>query len=300
MATVGLTPLEEERSEFGYYIEQIRFKNIRLIRRAQTSSTGNDSDTCIFFVHGGGGRACQFKHQIRTLQEIADVVAFDFLGHGDSPAPNAPALYTANEHLQDLNEVFMLYKRRYNFIVAHCYGALHTLRLMKNLKEKELLASVTGLVLISIGQHCPFPSHWLSSVPAFILEWLRPLARSSSNATLFTPETKPELISFENSISNNNRMYMMKVLASDCSDPARWATWLEEGKTAITKGEVPTLVICGEGDGVFSVDACQTLSQYLLVPEERFHIIKGVGHLSMLEKPEIVTPLLKQFVQQLS
>ena len=63
----------------------------------------------------------------------------------------------------------MLYKRRYNFIVAHCYGALHTLRLMKNLKEKELLASVTGLVLISIGQHCPFPSHWLSSVPAFVL-----------------------------------------------------------------------------------------------------------------------------------
>ena len=70
MATVGLTPLEEERSEFGYYIEQIRFKNLRLIRRAQTSSTGNDSDTCIFFVHGGGGRACQFKHQIRTLQEM--------------------------------------------------------------------------------------------------------------------------------------------------------------------------------------------------------------------------------------
>ena len=27
----------------------------------------------------------------------ADVVAFDFLGHGDSPAPNVPALYTANE-----------------------------------------------------------------------------------------------------------------------------------------------------------------------------------------------------------
>ena len=31
------------------------------------------------------------------LSYSANVVSFDFLGHGDSPAPNNPELYTADE-----------------------------------------------------------------------------------------------------------------------------------------------------------------------------------------------------------
>ena len=58
-----LTPLEQEREEFGYSLEEIRGKSLRVIHR-----TGQ-SDFCVFFLHGGGGRACQFKHQIRALQD---------------------------------------------------------------------------------------------------------------------------------------------------------------------------------------------------------------------------------------
>ena len=60
---MALSPLEEERAEFGYNIEVIRGKSLRVI------ATDSSSSRCVFFFHGGGGRACQFKHQIRALKD---------------------------------------------------------------------------------------------------------------------------------------------------------------------------------------------------------------------------------------
>lgn len=62
----------------------------------------------------------------------------------------------------------------------------------------------------------------------FSTEWLRPLARASSNRAIFTPTTDPALIQFENTMSSSNRMYMMKVqlwyLMLTVSDGSAFAT----------------------------------------------------------------------------
>lgn len=52
-----------------------------------------------------------------------------------------------------------------------------------------------------------------SEVCHWFTEWLRPLARASSNRALFTPQTDPTLIRSENAMADNNRMYVMKVCA---------------------------------------------------------------------------------------
>ena len=54
--------------------------------------------------------------------------------------------------------------------------------------------------------------NWCRFVSLSLKEWLRPLARSKSNQLLFTSNTDPRLIEFENTMGSNNRMYMMKVL----------------------------------------------------------------------------------------
>ena len=66
MAEPSLTPLEVERAEFGCNIEQIRGHGIRIIHLL---SADLENTKCVFFFHGGGGRACQFKHQIRALKD---------------------------------------------------------------------------------------------------------------------------------------------------------------------------------------------------------------------------------------
>ena len=58
-----LSPLEEERNLLGYSLQEIREdRTLRVIHRPCQKS-----DVCVFFVHGGGGRAGQFKHLIKTL-----------------------------------------------------------------------------------------------------------------------------------------------------------------------------------------------------------------------------------------
>ncbi len=58
-----LSPLEVERNELGYQLDEFRGKALRVIRNDCIRSTG-----CIFFVHGGGGRGGQFKHQFKALK----------------------------------------------------------------------------------------------------------------------------------------------------------------------------------------------------------------------------------------
>ena len=127
-------------------------------------------------------------------------------------------------------------------------------------------------------------------------EWLRPLARSSSNAALFTPKTDPTLITFENTHSNNNRMYVMKVIGNDCSSQESWSEWLEKGKQALKAAKIPRMLISGDSDGIFSVESVTQVKDLFEVPDNSFHIVKEAGHLPMLEKPEEVVQVVRTFL----
>jgi len=58
--------LELERNELGYCLEEVRKgRRLRVVHYDVP-----ESDVCVFFVHGGGGRAGQFKHLIRNLKNM--------------------------------------------------------------------------------------------------------------------------------------------------------------------------------------------------------------------------------------
>ncbi len=59
----------------------------------------------LVFVHGMGVSSESWRAQMDALQDRFTVVAFDLLGHGRSPVPSDPALYSRDEALRDLDEV---------------------------------------------------------------------------------------------------------------------------------------------------------------------------------------------------
>lgn len=71
---------------------------------------------------------------------------------------------------------------------------------------------------------------------------------------------------------------------------------MDEGKAGLG-GEVPVGIMCGEGDGVFSVEQCQEAGRFLNLPEDRFESVPNAGHLFMLEEPEKVNSFIKSFVE---
>jgi pimeloyl-ACP methyl ester carboxylesterase len=106
---------------------------------------------------------------IRGFEKVYNVVALDFLGHGGSASPNDPQLYTVNEHLEDLKTVYEAHKKERNVFVSHCYGAIHTLRLVKWLRDGGRTGEVVGVALLSLGARAPVSLGMAKIIPAFIL-----------------------------------------------------------------------------------------------------------------------------------
>ena len=61
--SIMISPLEQERNELGYHLEEVRGKYLRVVQRIDPAS-----EWSVFMVHGGGGRAGQFKHLIKALE----------------------------------------------------------------------------------------------------------------------------------------------------------------------------------------------------------------------------------------
>lgn len=87
----------------------------------------------------------------------------------------------------------------------------------------------------------------------------------------------------------------MKTIGQDVSSQALWDRWLEDGRQVITGGGVPSLLISGDEDGVFSVASAEKLRRSFEMPKEAHHVLEGVGHIPMLEQGEKVGQLILDF-----
>lgn len=59
----------------------------------------------IVFVHGMGVSSQSWAAQMSALEDRFTVASFDLLGHGASPVPEDPALYSRDGALEDLDDV---------------------------------------------------------------------------------------------------------------------------------------------------------------------------------------------------
>ena len=57
---------------------------------------------------------------------------------------------------------------------------------------------------------------------------------------------------------------------------------------------VPTLLLCGEYDGISPPDEMRAIADAL--PQAQFEIIKDVGHMAPLENPQAVNQIIRRFL----
>jgi pimeloyl-ACP methyl ester carboxylesterase len=82
----------------------------------------------VILVHGIASSHVTFDNLVPLLTEHHRVIAFDLLGHGDSPTP-ADATYTIEEHVQALAAAIRALKLREPFtLVGHSMGGLISTR----------------------------------------------------------------------------------------------------------------------------------------------------------------------------
>jgi len=99
----------------------------------------------IVFLHGMGSSSETWAAQMAALERRFTVSAFDLLGHGRSPVPKDPALYSRDGALADLDDVVATLGRK-PVLVGHSLGGYLALAYAATRP-----GSVRGMVVMATG-----------------------------------------------------------------------------------------------------------------------------------------------------
>ncbi|WDU64257.1 alpha/beta hydrolase [Pseudomonas poae] len=231
-------------------------------------------DTVVFFCHGAGGNKDQWRLQWQALEaEGYSLVAWDLLGHGESPQPRDDPAYAWAELVADYLAILQHYAAARNLIIAHSFGT--------GLSLSALLARPTvpieAALLLGTQLYRPAVGGGLMSLPAWILEWLRPVLAKGFRERAWHASADPALVAYEEKLTERNRLYMFKALT-------RHAQWPDAQQ--IPSLVLPVSVLAGDSDGLTPASGGEALAGQL--PNADFQVLQACGHQLMLEKPDAV------------
>ncbi|HKT62914.1 alpha/beta hydrolase [Burkholderia pyrrocinia] len=243
--------------------------------------------TVLFFAHGGGGNKNQWRDLWRTFAAAGyGLVAWDFLGHGDSPRPPAKSgAYHGDETLRDYLALFDRYKGTHNVLVAHSLGTGSTLALLARLAALGRLHEAGGALLL--GTRLARPVTRPPALPGWLLEWIKPVFARRFRRLAWHPQADPALVAYESRIARRNRMSTLQAVVRD-------APWPDSARLATL--DLPVAVLAGDADGLTPPAGGRALADAL--PNASFGVLPACGHQLMLEQPDAVNAALRSLLER--
>lgn len=270
---------EYEHSGISMNKEMIEIRPGRKIIIYQ--STGQqENQPCVFLLHGLGGRAAQWQPVAKLLQPYCHLIIPDFYGQGDNAKPKGAQQYKLAEFYQDVDALFARFKGAKNYVFGHSLGGVWA-----SFLAFQHAQSIEKLVLIT-----PLPCQPTKEVPAIYRApvWLLSLLRKQlSDAFVkmaFTKHSPADLIEQEVKEGEKNSLQVIKTLVLDLQNivsiPAQQI-------------KVDTLMIVADDDQV--VPKINSINFYAGLPNISIKEMSNMGHLPLLEKPEMVAGFIEKF-----
>ncbi|MDU8357504.1 alpha/beta hydrolase [Pseudomonas syringae group sp. J309-1] len=265
--------------------ERVEIRPGRFIDIACHTGTRNENRV-VFFCHGSGGNKDQWRNQWQALAaEGYNLVAWDMLGHGASAKPQHSAAYAWDELVEDYLEVLRRYQSERNVLVGHSFGTGLTLGALAELERQGNARSVESVLLLGSMLRRPEAKNPVLSLPAWLLERLRPWLAKGFRERAWHVQADPALVAYEEKLTESNPLYVFKALMTQ----ARWPELIE-----LDSIKVDVHVVAGDSDGLTPAAGGEALARRL--PNASFELLDQCGHQLMLEKPERVLQLLKQLL----
>lgn len=242
--------------------------------------------TTIFFLHGMGGLATQWRKQVTALQENYTLIVPDLLGQGQSEKAQAQTdinPYDFFELSKDIQSLFDRYATEQNIVLGHSYGGALAIYLAKNNASKIAKLILIAPLFFTPRVKIPFIYH----LPPSCLQFMRPLLEKAFEKMAFAPTTSADLIKEEMQAVRVNSMSVIKLLI----EGIRKMPVIE-----IDPINIPTLIIMGEYDHVTPNNNIKDF--YRQLPNVRFAIINNAAHMMMLEKSAEVNKLIIDFISE--
>ncbi len=229
----------------------------------------------LLFVHGAGGDHTIWGEQLRELAKDFSVIALDLNGHGRSPAREGDGLQT---YVEDVLAVLNAFAQP-TVLVGHSMGGAIALSVAlqppKNLVGLGLVG--TGARLKVHPQILELCQTDFEKAVELVISWA------------FAEQTDPALKDKAREQMRRNGQAALYRDFLSCS------TFDEMHR--LSEISVPTIVICGREDKLTPVKYSEYLQQN--IPNAQLQIIERAGHMVMVEQPEAVTRVLKEFCARL-
>ncbi len=231
----------------------------------------------VILIHGAGGTHLSWPPQIRRLAD-EKVYAPDLPGHGKSEGEGRQSI---DECAEDIIAFMAELKIRAAVIVGISLGSAVALTLALKYPKQVL-----GLGLLGSGSKLP--------VSPILLETAgNPIAFESAVETVikncFSSEAPQNLIELSKRTMLETRPPVLLGDLLACNE--------FDVTSQLDKIKAPTLIICGAEDKMTPLKFSELLQAGIV--NSQLHILDNAGHMVMLERPDAVADLLKQFIDNI-
>lgn len=211
------------------------------------------------------------------------ILRYDLRGHGLSDAPPGP--YTIRMHTRDLADLLARLRVTAAILIGVSVGGMIALDYAANYQPR-----VAGLVLCDTGAKIGTPDYWATRIAAVRAQGLEPLAETILQRW------------FSSDYATNHpaayRGYRNMLTRTPLEGYAATCEALRDAdlRLIMKRIQMPSLVLCGDEDLATPPALGRELAAAL--PQARFALVPGAGHIPSLEQPAKLTALIKEFLEE--
>jgi 3-oxoadipate enol-lactonase len=246
---------------------------------------GDPKAVPLIFLHGIGGAARAWRHQLATFSNRFRAIAWDMPGYGGSKPLANVSIAALAEALQQFLEQIEATKP---VLVGHSIGGM--------IVQQWLVQHPQSARTVVLAQTSPAfgkaDGDWQKS---FIAERLGPLDRGETMGSL-APSLVKELVGEDPDAEGIQ-------LALDCMAKVPEASYRAmmlaligfDRRSALKDIAVPTLLLSGSRDNNAPAPMMAKMAGY--IPSARYVELAGVGHLANLERPDGFDKAIDEFLE---
>jgi pimeloyl-ACP methyl ester carboxylesterase len=243
---------------------------------------GDGPDTILFIPTWNFVDSRVLRHQVDGLRDQCRVITYDARGSGLSDRPSSG--YSFDNHVEDALAVLDATDTPGAVVVAASFGT-HVAVLLagrhpERVRRLVLVAppmDVPGFVESSDAAEPSAEPDWRTDYEAFVPWFI--------NAVFPEPNSQGTIDQIVRIALDADRAVLRQQ-----ADELDW----DEAPRKLGEVRCPTLVIHGAADRTLNVDAVKAVARAL--PNGRLVLLEDLGHRPDIRRPDIVNPLLIEFV----
>lgn len=243
----------------------------------------------LLFIHGFPLNRNIWRPQIEALRSSFRVITPDVRGHGESEATSG--VYEMESLAEDVAGLLQHLQCGPAYIAGHSMGGYILFALWR--KNPEL---VRGMILVSTRAAADTAEGQANREA--LAQRVEREGHEPVVAKMLTPMLAEASVRAHPNLKHTVEAMMRGTSVQALSGASRGMAARSDSTELLPRITVPTLIIAGTADALIHPSESEKMAR--AIPQARFRLIEGAGHLPSLEKPEEVNVTLREWLSEQS